>query len=79
MKTFKFLALVLVAMLGLALSTQARPKDPTQFDCRVTKITRVASHSKVPDLKRVKVCPHKQKLAAGQCEFVRGKGMRCRA
>lgn len=56
------------------------PKDPTKYDCRVTVRTeRVQISPKNWITKFVKECPHKDKMAAGQCETSWLFGMRCKS
>lgn len=63
-----------------AFTAVADQKDPTKYDCRVT--VRVERYnepgSRIPSLRFVRECPHKDKLAAGQCETSWLWGMRCK-
>lgn len=55
------------------------PADPTKYDCRVTTAVRyVTAKGRQVKLWEVRECPHKDKMAAGQCETSWLFGMRCK-
>ena len=69
-----------LALAALAGTATAAEKDPTKYDCRET--VRVERYfepgSRVPGIRFVRQCPHKEQLAAGQCETSWLWGMRCK-
>ncbi|MCG3147710.1 MAG: hypothetical protein PCFJNLEI_01151 [Verrucomicrobiae bacterium] len=78
--------IITMVVLGATVATNSAlagklPKDPTKYDCRVTvRIERYHQPgSKVPGVRFVKECPHKDKMAAGQCETHWLFGMRCKS
>lgn len=70
----------MLALASLAVTASAAERDPTKYDCRETvRIERYNEPgSRVPSVRFVKECPHKDKLAAGQCETSWHWGMRCK-
>jgi hypothetical protein len=72
------LALAVMGVASEAASNRAA-KDPTKYDCY--QYVRVPSISPAYDVKFgpkiVKVCPYKDKLAAGKCETDIWGRMRC--
>lgn len=67
------------ALDGIALAA-GKAKDPTKYDCRVVVGYRRGGPtlSKSPDIQPILACPHKDKMAAGQCETSWLWGMRCK-
>jgi hypothetical protein len=66
---------------GVALGA-TKAKDPTKYDCReTTGYKRVfIGRAKVPRHEPIYACPHKDKMAAGQCETSWLSGsMRCKS
>lgn len=80
--TFKFSmnAIISTFVLGSVTLAAQTPKDPTKYDCRVVVgYTRgVPNGSKSPNVIPIWACPHKDKMAAGQCETSWLWGMRCK-
>jgi len=52
-------------------------KDPSQFDCRTTRVR--AEHMPTGGIRQVvtKVCPHTAQMAAHKCIMDPVQGMRC--
>lgn len=70
------LAVVALTMVSSPAATET--KNQTEFDCRVTVVTHASGSPKQGRrAKRMKVCPYLEQMAAGKCELVAGKGMRC--
>jgi hypothetical protein len=62
----------------VALATQPT-KDPTKYDCRVVVGHRIVNTGTKPPLSvPIYECPHKDKMAAGECETSWLWGMRCK-
>jgi hypothetical protein len=82
----KWFIISLVA-LGAVVTTNSAlagklPKDPTKYDCRVIvgyKIVSPTPSNKAPSRTPIWECPHKDKMAAGQCETHWLFGMRCKS
>ena len=71
-------ALGVIAATGSVLAGNA-PKDPTKYDCRVVVGYRIIDRASKGQIKLpIYECPHKDKLAAGQCETSWLFGMRCK-
>lgn len=91
-QTKTWLMVVALPLLALSVPVVARPPtgpttkplgpipaDPTKYDCRVTVAVRtVKAKGRTIKLWERKECPHKDKLAAGQCETSWLWGMRCK-
>jgi hypothetical protein len=81
MKQFMVTMMAIAAVVAANSVWASQPtQDPTKYDCRVT--VRTERHfqpgSKVPLVRFVKECPHKDKMAAGLCESSWLWGMRCK-
>jgi len=75
-------AVIASALIALALGGDARAgQDPTKYDCRVVVGYRTVNLGTKPPTTRQPIweCPHKDKMAAGQCETSWLFGMRCRS
>ena len=72
-------ALMALVFGSVAVAAQ-KEKDPTKYDCRVVVGYRRGGPtlSKSPDIQPILACPHKDKMAAGQCETSWLWGMRCK-
>jgi hypothetical protein len=72
-------ALIAVALGGVALATSTA-KDPTKYDCRVVVGYQIQPYAgnKPPRSTPIWECPHKDKMAAGQCEVNWLGEMRCK-
>lgn len=59
---------------------EQKPKDPTKYDCRVVVGYRIIDRASKGQIKLpIYECPHKDKMAAGQCETSWLFGMRCKS
>ena len=64
---------------GSVTLTAQTPKDPTKYDCRVVVGYRIIDRASKGQIKMpIFECPHKDKMAAGQCETSWLFGMRCK-
>lgn len=72
---------LLAAMLAVPVLSFAATKDATKYDCRKTVAVRSVKSRQGKDrvIYREKACPHRDKLAAGQCETSWLWGMRCKS
>lgn len=80
-QTIKVLAVLLTSLAAINMTFADQPaKDPTKYDCRVVVGYRTEPYAgnKPPRQTAILACPHKDKMAAGQCETSWLFGMRCK-